>query len=234
MGKVRRLRQKYHLACQKSGATDTDLTTTPVVPVFKSVPGQVEVPVKCSNDSNIFAGVTISVSDLNQTLLPPPKQATQVLGSVSEASVAGSSRAAKATKHIPKKEKRLARREMLLRKIDTVRKLKQESKQALKRRKKPTPLKPMLMQSLIEALPLFNSTKNSQTDHSGTAKKDGKIKRVKACPTKHKRKKDFLENLKSYKTVLSNSHYQADPASAISNYLLRTVSQTSVWDKTKK
>lgn len=112
MGKVRRLRKKFHLACQKS---QSDQVATPVVPVVSSIPGQTEVPVKLSSDSNIFAGITISFSDLQQKLPPP----TPVLGTVSEPSVSGDQTSKSTnqsnTRHVPKKEKRLARREALLR-----------------------------------------------------------------------------------------------------------------------
>ena len=108
MGKVRRLRQKYHLACQKS---EPEPKPTPIVPVVHSEPGQPVVPIRLSDKSNLFAGVTISLSDLKQSLQPPCRE---ILGSVCEAPVVGS-QATSTLKHVAKKEKRLVRREALLR-----------------------------------------------------------------------------------------------------------------------
>lgn len=115
MGKVRKLRKKYHLACQKS-ATATQENDTAVVPVVESVPGKAELPVKLSSDANIFAGITISFSDLQQTLLPPTTKPLNVpLGTVSEPSVIESlSKKGWSRKHVTKKDKILARRERLL------------------------------------------------------------------------------------------------------------------------
>lgn len=284
MGKVRRLRKKYHLACQKSEPTSTD-----VVPVVESIPGRKEVPVI---DSNIFAGLTISLSDLQQTLLPP--SSAPVLGTVSEASVIGS-QIEKSTKHVSKKDKRFARREALLRseyftrssglpspkicedlmehffplcisllpylpEIDTVKKLRQEAKQASKRPKKSGPPKPMVMSSLFDALPKFTVHKdNNEASSSSKVSKDDKIPRVKAFDSKKKRKKTLyveendklcdtaevvkkynlylgfsflcfrIDNISTMKSILSIKHYKADPASAITNFLLRTVDKKDNW-----
>jgi len=179
MGKVRRLRQKYHLACQKSEVTSK---LTPIVPVVQSVPGQPDVPVKLSDESNLFAGVTISLSDLKQTLLPPSQE---LLGSVSEASVVGT-QTNSSLKHVPKKEKRLVRREALLRKIDTVRKLKQESKQRLKREKTAVTgdLRP-----LMDALPSLSTSRETKSQLGTKNSKDKQNKHRHSTLSQKKRKK---------------------------------------------
>ncbi|XP_026277330.1 uncharacterized protein LOC113205791 [Frankliniella occidentalis] len=226
MGKVRRLRKKYHLACQKADNAETD-SSTPIVPVVQSVPGRLEVPVKLNSDANIFAGLTISLSDLKQTLLPQPT--TAVLGSVSEASVVGSQKA-QSKKPALKKDRRLVRREELLKKLEV-------SRQAVKAAKKPRvpkQPKPMSVLSLMDALSSLTasnkekktSTKSSQSGSSGSS--GSKVQRVRGNSSKQKRKQ-LIDNMKAYKNVLSNKHYKTDPFSAISNYLQKTVAQNSSW-----
>ncbi|XP_034232549.1 uncharacterized protein LOC117640290 [Thrips palmi] len=227
MGKVRKLRKKYHLACQKAAAAESN--DTPVVPVVQSVPGQAELPVKLSTDSNIFAGITISFADLKQTLLPPSTQPLDVpLGTVSEPSVVGSL-FKKNLKHVSKKDKIIARREALLRKIDTVRQLKLDARKAFKLSKKKEVPKPMQMATLIDALPMLPSS-----DKEPGSSKKGKVSQVKACLSKKKRNKQFMDGIKAFKAVLSNTHYKADPASAISNYVINTVSSNGTQKFQKK
>lgn len=72
--------------------------------------------------------------------------------------------------------------------IDTVRQLKQEAT----KKKQPTKkkeVKPMLMTSLIDALPIF--TPNDVKNQSDSGKKAGKNSKVKSCLPKKKRKKQL-------------------------------------------
>lgn len=230
MGKVRKLRKKYHLACQKAAAT-AENEDTPVVPVVKSIPGRVELPVTLNTDANIFSGLTISFDKLQKSLLPHLSNPPDVpLGTISEPSVAGTLKK-KGLKGVSKKDKIIARREALLRKIDTVRQLKLDAKKSLKLSKKKEVPKPMQMATLMEALPLFTP---AEKDKSGSSKKGKDPLTLKACLPKKKRKKQFMDDMKAFKSVLSNTHYKADPASAISNYVINTMSSDSTWKYKKK
>ena len=209
MGKVRRLRQKYHQSCQKSEKQPTTSPSTPIAPVVFSVPGEPVPPIKLPTDSNLFAGVKISLSDLKQSLLPPSRE---ILGSTSLEATVVSSKIKKDLKHLPKKEKRRYVRESLLERLGAVRK--PAAKQHRKRVKK-TALN-IDLKSLVDSLPAVVPKEDKESQHHGSNGKQKKFKKAKAS------KLQFLSDVKAFKSVLSNSYYKADPASAISNYTTRT------------
>ncbi|KAK3907693.1 Vesicle-associated membrane protein-associated protein C16G5.05c [Frankliniella fusca] len=243
MGKVRRLRKKYHLACQREETAKTE-TSTPILPVVQSLPerlGPVEVPLILDKGSNIFSGITISLSDLKQTLVPPTTRTT-VLGSVSEASVVESARTDK-NKPRRKKDFLADRRKKLLAKLEALEATRQAAKDAKKRKAPPKLPQPMSLLTLVDTLPSVTgickdkkktgtktstigekSTGTTQRHQTGIQKTSSPIKK-----TRQNAQKELLANMEKYKQVLSNKQYKTDPFSAISNYVRKTVSQDMSW-----
>lgn len=203
MGKVRRLRHKLHIATQKDQQESLP-TTSEFNP--RNLPDLV-LPVP---SDNLFAELNIDVDNLKSKLNDDVQSVKSFKSLKSE----------KSGKNIlPKKEKLKLRKEMLLRKIDAVNQMKKDLKVREKRKTNAiigdtNPLHDALpsLESLLKSRP---NIKQNMAD----------IKKKKPIEKAKKRRKEVVQGVKIFKTVLNNNEFKKNPLEAITQHVQALVSQ---------
>lgn len=202
-GKLKRQRKKLHFPAkshhhqlldnQKFALDDT----VPLLPI--SPPKE-----------NLFAGLNIDINNLQKSLVSDDVQSIKSyksLKSESEKPI------------LSKKEKIKLRREMLLKKIDTVNQMKKEFK-LREKRKKTTIIGDT--NPLHDALPslesLLKGKSNIKYNNTKTIKKKGIEKAT-------QRKKKLVEGVKIFKQTLKNKDFKKNPLEAISIHVKAVVDQ---------
>lgn len=199
MGKQKRQRQKLHLKAPHAAAP---AKAAPIPDSFMDAnPSQ---PPLLRNDANIFEGLKINIGSLNKNLPDLDLQSVKSFKSIK-----------KSDKGIiiPKKDKLKLRREMFLKKIDTVNQLKKESK--IRKKRKNTPIIGDI-NPLRDALPSLDSLLKQKSDnilHKENSK--SKIKKPKAVEKASRQKKNYLQGIHIYKRILKNKNISKDPLTVI-------------------
>ncbi|KAL1518227.1 hypothetical protein ABEB36_001884 [Hypothenemus hampei] len=195
MGKVRRLRQKFH--------TSTKSNIAPITAADSEIkPSKVSL---LQSKTDLFANVAINIQQLSTFNIPQDEdqQSTKSTASLMIKK---------------KKDKLKLRREQLLKKIDLVNQMKRESKRKLKRKK----TKDIVgdLDSLRDALPSLKNLSKTRGPKFPSAPK----KKKKCIEKEQKRKRQLLNEVKAFKTVLKNKKYQKSPLEAISKHVQSLVS----------
>lgn len=196
MGKQRRARQKFHAAAAKLAAsvtkTDTSFSsdTAPLIP---------SSPVE-----NIFSGININFDSLKKNLSDDTQSVRSYKSIKSECGT---------TKTLPKKDKLKLRREILLKKIDTVNQMKKQLK--IRNKRKKTQLIGDT-NPLHDALPSLESLLKTKTTN-----KSGKITSMKKkCVEKaSKRRKQLINGVKTFKQTLKNKRFKTNPLQAVTEHI---------------
>lgn len=119
---------------------------------------------------------------------------------------------------LPKKEKIKLRRELLLKKIDSVNQMKKELK--LREKRKNTALIGDT-NPLHDALPSLESLLKNKSN----VKYNRKNIKKKGIEKATQRKKKLVEGVKIFKQTLKNKHFKKNPFEAISNHIKTVVQQ---------
>ncbi|XP_075230437.1 uncharacterized protein LOC142329604 isoform X2 [Lycorma delicatula] len=128
MGKVRRLRQKYHMLKKKGGDKKEDLPKgLTYEDIVSGSYDKINLPSKSDLESNIFSGVNIDIGKLKTSLIEDDK--------VSVRSVAKSLKYDSSGKLLKKNEKRKLRHELFMKKLDIVQQMRHEARRKKKKNK---------------------------------------------------------------------------------------------------
>lgn len=227
MGKVKNLRQKFHI----SKKPDTQESKQKPVPQYTPLP---VAPIS----SNVFAGLNISFDSLNKLKHDTIPEDIEPVPNIIKLS--------SKEKPVNKKDKIRQRRENLLKKIDAVQQAKNEVKLKLKRQKTPIigdlhPLKDALpsLDSLLKLKP------NPEAIKTGILKIDQQVKRKQNLPnvgttklSKKARKEMKKQNLKklakeykqrynNFQKVLIDESFVKNPREAIAMHIKLTLADQS-------
>ncbi|XP_076264346.1 ribosome biogenesis protein SLX9 homolog [Rhynchophorus ferrugineus] len=200
MGKIKRLRQKYHLATKK-GCTEnkgTISSSTDYIP-----DDSLKYP---TND--LFAGINIDVTKLKSNLNDDVQSIKSYKSLKSESKIV-----------LPKKQKIKLRRNVLLQKIDTVSQMKKELK--IKKRRKNISIIGDT-NPLHDALPSLESLLKSRPNirqNIPTTKKSKAIQKAKL------RKKETIQGVNIFKSVLNNKNFLKNPKEAITQHVQAFINQ---------
>ncbi|XP_063851867.1 ribosome biogenesis protein SLX9 homolog isoform X2 [Scylla paramamosain] len=198
MGKVRRLRQKYHASLTKkkveNAAKDQNITNN----VLHQVP-QIQSGATCDpvNRDNIFAGLQIKLQKLEDVPAPSHVESDNVsVTSVSQQSWSGT-----------KADKRKKRHQELLEKIDVVRAGQIAEKNRKKREKTVITGD---MHPLLNALPslgelMASKSKNKRCD----------LKTLHGTPKQKTAKKETLADIQMFTSIHEDPHFIKDPFRAV-------------------
>uniref|UniRef100_A0AAR5P9Q3 Ribosome biogenesis protein SLX9 n=2 Tax=Dendroctonus ponderosae TaxID=77166 RepID=A0AAR5P9Q3_DENPD len=202
MGKVKRSRQKFHVAVSKR-ALLTQRFESPTE--TKSPESALPVP-----SDDLFAGLHIDISTLKTKLNSDAHSVKSFKSTKSEKS---------GQNIMPKKDKLRLRREVLMKKIDAVNHMKKN----LKIREKRKTIAIMGdTNPLHDALPSLESLLKNRP----SAKKQAPVPRKpKAIEKADRRKKELIQGIKIFKSVLKNKHFRANPLEAISKQVQAVVAQ---------
>lgn len=211
MGKQRRRRIKLHLS---SSNTQKDKPSDEPI-VFTKSSSVDDIPT-LETSEDVFKGLNIDITSLNTNL---PDDTRSVRSFKSLKSEHGFS------KHIGKKEKLKLRRELLLKKIDTVEQLKKEYE--IRNRRKKTAIMGD-MNPLYDALPSLESLLKSS--ESSKVKTRAKISKTKGTEKASKRRKRLLKEVGIFKKVLGDKKFKENPLAAVSEHVKAVVES----DKVKK
>lgn len=200
MGKYKSRRYKMHASAASS-------KTKPSVQPLPEGPPSILPPI----DTNVFSGIDLMALLENAPKKPLEDDAVSVKSCISNKSIKGD-------QVIPKKEKRKLRRQLLLRRIDTVNQLKKE--QSSKEKKPKNVQNDTLgdMQNLFNSLPNLESLAVSKTCSS----QHTKTKR-KAVEKSRKIQKMNTKQVNIYKQLLKNPAIKKDPFGTITQHLKTVV-----------
>lgn len=227
MGKIKTARQKFHFSKQ----SDDPVTVKNVVPDYKPLP---VAPI----NSNIFAGLDISIDKINKLVSKPIPEdnddndpAPDLVKIVKE-------------KPANKKDKIRQRREQLLKKLDTLEHAKRKTKEKTIKRRKTAIVGDL--NSLKDALPSLDSLlklkPNPQNIKTGITKIDSKLTPNAALPqlqitsmgiSKLSRKqkkelknqklkklaKEYNQRFNSFQKVLDNENFKKNPRDVIATHI---------------
>lgn len=200
MGKVKRLRQKFHRATKK-GNTENKETTH-----FNSeyIP---DVPLNCPKN-DLFTEINMNVVKLKNNLSDDVQSVKTYKSLKSESNIV-----------LPKKQKIKMRRDVLLQKIDVV----NQMKKVLRTRKKRKNVSIIGdTNPLHDALPslesLLKSRPNIRENVSITKKR-------KAIQKSKLRKKETIQGVQIFKNVLNNKNFLQNPKDAITQHVQAFVNQ---------
>ncbi|KAK6629160.1 hypothetical protein RUM43_002977 [Polyplax serrata] len=203
MGKVKKLRQKYHMTLKKSkslGSLPENLESSydekRKSDLFKS-------------NENIFAGLDISFDELTKSL-PKDFDVRSIVSTKSRREIK------EEEKHLKKKEKQKRRHDRFLNKLEfTYQALKNSKANKAKQKKGYNS-----MNSLLDALP--------KLEPIPVESQRRKLEKVKAKPkgilkAKHRLKQQTSDS-KIFKKILDNKQFKANPFDTITQYLRQRVS----------
>ncbi|XP_030761481.1 protein FAM207A [Sitophilus oryzae] len=196
MGKVKRLRQKFHNACRKQ---NDNLNNT--ISFDSKALSNIELN---TPTENIFSGINIDIEKLTNKLNDDGQSGKSYKSLKTEL---------QESKTISKTEKLKIRRQVLLKKIDSLNQMKKEAKI---RKKRKTISIIGDTNPLHDALPSLESLLKSHPksqDSKVQAKKKRGIEKAKV------RKKQLVQGIKIFNAVLNNKHFQKDPKQAISQHI---------------
>ncbi|XP_076048911.1 ribosome biogenesis protein SLX9 homolog [Oratosquilla oratoria] len=205
MGKVKRLREKYHNAVKKSKevveaeAGAGELVTAGLIPVVENV-----VPVEGgAQGDNIFGALKINLSPKKTDIekMEDDSQNEDKMSTISSR---------QKSKEGNKKDRRKQRRMELLQKIEVV-KAAEIAKQEKKRREKTVITGDL--HPLMDALPsleelLAKSAKQNSKKAPTSTKKKGMRKQK-------QEKKSMLEDINTFMAIQENDKYKEDPLAAV-------------------
>ncbi|KAJ8919948.1 hypothetical protein NQ315_006477 [Exocentrus adspersus] len=197
-GKLKRQRKKLHIP-----AKTQHLPINSDTAVSAEAPSLPLSPLK----DGLFSGLNIDVDTIRQTLVPDDVQSIKSYKSLKSES---------GKPILPKKEKIKLRRELLLKKIDTVNQMKKELKLREKRRK--TALIGDT-NPLHDALPSLESLLQSHSNRKPESKKNRGIEKAK------QRKRKLVEGVKVFKQALKNKEFKKNPFGIVSNHVKAVVEQ---------
>lgn len=198
MGKVRRLRQKYHASVSKKkvedATKDQDITNNTLhqVPRIQS-----EAPSNLMDRDNIFAGLQIKLQKVEGVPAPSHAESDNMsVTSVSQQSQLGT-----------KADKRKKRRQELLEKIDVVR-ARQLAEKDRKKREKTVITGDM--NPLLNALPSLGELMESKNK-----KKSRNLKTPSGTPKQKTAKKEALADIQMFTSIHQDPHFVKDPFRAV-------------------
>lgn len=199
MGKVRRLRQKYHATLKSESTQKQD------GPVKENHP---HLPVTLPSD-NLFAGINIDIAALKTQLSDDVRSVKSQKSSIK-------------TQPLPKKDKLKLRREQFMKKIDVLGRMKKEQKAEKKRRKTPiigdvNPLR--------DALPSLESLLKNRTNVKYTPEEP---KKTRGIAKAKKRKKELVQGVKTFKAVMNNDTFKKNPLESITRHIQAVVTQAKL------
>lgn len=199
MGKVRRLRQKYHATLKNESTQNQD------VPAKENHP---HLPITVPSD-NLFAGINIDVAALKTQLSDDTRSVKSQKSTVK-------------TRPLPKKDKLKLRRERFMKKIDVLGRIKKEQKAEKKRRKTPiigdvNPLR--------DALPSLESLLKNRTNVKYTPEEPKKSRGIAKAK---KRKKELVQGVKTFKALINNDTFKKNPLETITRHVQAVVAQAKL------
>ncbi|KAK3865595.1 hypothetical protein Pcinc_028806 [Petrolisthes cinctipes] len=207
MGKVRRLRQKYHasLSSNKNDDKNNDdgdtITTLPrdipkLVPTFTGAPtGSV------GNSGNMFAGLEIKLDDVVRS----PTTTTHKTDEVDVMSTVSESRRDRTGS---KRERMKKRRDEFMQKIDAIRAGKQAEKDRRKREKTVIVGDVHPMMNALPSLEELMTSSRAKTDNQKLKKSKGNLKQEDA-------QKNFLSDVKMFVAVTQDPVFNKDPFASL-------------------
>lgn len=196
MGKQRRVRQKLHTSLNTTKqieppSNDLNVSNTNLNNTWPLV----------ATNTNIFANVNIDFDALKKDLNDDVKSVKSVKPLKSNDNATG--------KIIKKKDKLKIRKQLLLRKIDTVNQLKKELK--LKKKNKIDIIGDV--KSLADSLPSLDYLVSDNKKIQNTSGK------VKGIPSAYKRKKEMSNNVKNFKKIIDLDIFKKNPFVAVQNHI---------------
>ncbi|XP_042211364.1 protein FAM207A-like [Homarus americanus] len=200
MGKIRRLRQKYHASLSKDGKDQESngLASAPRIPQLVPVVKKTTTD-GVGSSGNMFAGLQIKLGEAEST---PPTGSMDVSDTMSTISSGRRDRSGS------KKERRKQRHEEFMQKIDVVRASSRAEKERKKREKTAVvgDMHPLLnaLPSLEELFASSNKNKDSQI-----------IKEVKGTKKQKEAQKDFMSDMQTFMTIQQDPIYRNDPFGAV-------------------
>ncbi|KAL0279829.1 UNVERIFIED_CONTAM: hypothetical protein PYX00_001307 [Menopon gallinae] len=207
MGKVRKLRKKYHLskveeakALKQAVQTSDENTKTSVTTSKDNV---------IAPSDNIFAGLDISLDSITKTL-PKDFDARSVVSTKSRKELKLEEQ------HLKKKVKQKLRHERFLQKLNVTQQAMKDAKERKKKKGKPVTgdLNP-----LLEALPSLKSLLTSKFEKEA---KESKSK-LKGVMKMKKRLKQQTADAKLMKKIFKDKKFQANPGQTITEFLKQKV-----------
>ncbi|CAL4170476.1 unnamed protein product, partial [Meganyctiphanes norvegica] len=200
MGKVKRLRQKYHNAAVKE-KTETEIDLCSVKFQMPDIVPKLDLTTsssKAEQSSNIFSGLQISLSKHDQK---EEKNKCDHLDTMSICSTATKKREG------TKKERRKKRHEEFLQKIDAVRAA-EKKVNARKKREKTVIIGDL--HPMIEALPTLEELLASA--NKAKKKKERPVSnKPKGQKKRRQEEKDMISDMAAFLAIHKDVHYQKDP-----------------------
>lgn len=138
MGKIKRERQKFHIASTVDDDADIPIDTSHEVPTCKPLP---LAPMQLDVSENIFAGINIQLDKVHKFSEPKPtpsstESSTKKSVSTKPTPKFDPSSAGQSERQMTKKEKMKLKHEKLLQKIDVIQQAKQKHDKKNKKKKK--------------------------------------------------------------------------------------------------
>lgn len=205
MGKIRRIRQKFHLASSRDHSrsenrnmesSNEEETDKPTLPITNLSPSE-----------NIFAGIDINVDQLRKTLMEDDR--------VSVRSMAKSCKYDSKGKLLTKVEKRRLRHTLFLQKIDAIQQLAREAK---KKKNKLSLTSPNFMDPASGKQSVQNKKPCVQTEY----KKHERIK-VKGIKKTKQRQKLMVDSVAAFRKILHSPTFKSNPCGVISEIVQKAV-----------
>nr|CAI5817024.1 unnamed protein product [Callosobruchus analis] len=206
MGKLKTQRKKLHLSSGKLVETNRKCANE----INKSV----DLPLMPVKD-DIFSGINIELSTL-KTKLEDDVKSVKSVNTVKSESV-------NETKHISKKLKMQLRRETLLKRIDTLNQIKKEQN-ARDKRKKIAVIGDT--NPLLDALPSLESLIQNKSNMRFKLSENKKKK--KGIEKANQRKKKQMEHIQTFKQIINNKTFSANPFETISKHVRSVVEQEKI------
>ncbi|XP_049813487.1 ribosome biogenesis protein SLX9 homolog [Schistocerca nitens] len=203
MGKVKRLRKKFHLSREEPEVKDAGNFTVSLKD--ETIPQDTDTltPLPNISENNIFAGMDIKFEDLKKDLSFDDSR-----------SVVSVSKREFKNRITSKKERRLARHETFISKINAIQKLKIEEKEKRRRQKRAVIGD---LKALVDALPAIECHKNKERKRPAPKKR--------SVPKLKWRQKNMLHDVASFKRLLHDPSFKKDPSAAVANLIQEKIKQ---------
>lgn len=198
MGKTKRQRQKLHLSVTNK-EPKSEIETNPEV--FHPSP-------LLRVEGDLFKDIDINFDNLTTDLVDDDRRSVKSFKSVKSELTDNNNRI------IPKKHKLKLRRELFLKKIDSIQQLKKERQLKLKKKITAHPENANLLDDVLPSL--------KSLVHTSTVKQDKSIvqpAKPKGIQKAKKRRKEMVKEINIYKKVLSNEQFKANSMAAIAEHI---------------
>ncbi|RUS70855.1 hypothetical protein EGW08_021383 [Elysia chlorotica] len=205
MGKMKRMRQKLHIAAAKSKDTNSSAKNSDTIEGHQMTDAKFKLPIDPtalgSRGDNIFKDVKISSSELSPQKLPDFDARSTITSKTFKG------------KNLTKKEKHKMRHDVWTAKMDAITSAKKKAKE--RKKKQQTPIVGDLTE-MQEALPTLELLLKKSSD---SAVRSALSERERSIPKEKKRKRQMYDDISLFHRVSQHPLFKEDASSIIKTHL---------------